>query len=231
MTRIVIIGGGPGGYEAALVAAQHGASVTVVDRDGIGGSAVLTDCVPSKALIAVAAVLTTVADSGALGVTIAGRPASTEHLSVDLASVNSRVVKLAQAQSRDTRVKLERAGVHLVAGVGRLEGRGTGSFRVRIEMPPRYWSEPSPGAESRSCPTVGRRGSNVPSTESWWYWLTGGGSRAVIACWRSARFPTLTTSVSKTQEFLLVRAASSQSTESRAHPFRRSTQPVIALEC
>ena len=122
MTRIVIIGGGPGGYEAALVAAQHGASVTVVDRDGIGGSAVLTDCVPSKALIAVADVLTTVADSGALGVTIAGRPASTEHLSVDLASVNSRVVKLAQAQSRDTRVKLERAGVHLVDGVGRLEG-------------------------------------------------------------------------------------------------------------
>ena len=51
---VVILGGGPGGYEAALVAAQLGADVTVVDRDGLGGAAVLTDCVPSKALISTA---------------------------------------------------------------------------------------------------------------------------------------------------------------------------------
>ena len=50
--RIVIVGGGPAGYESALVAAQLGAQVTVVDRDGIGGACVLTDCVPSKTLIA-----------------------------------------------------------------------------------------------------------------------------------------------------------------------------------
>ena len=54
VSRVVIIGGGPGGYEAALVAAQLGAEVTVVDTDGVGGSAVLTDCVPSKTLIATA---------------------------------------------------------------------------------------------------------------------------------------------------------------------------------
>ncbi|MDQ4110368.1 MAG: FAD-dependent oxidoreductase, partial [Actinomycetota bacterium] len=41
MARVTIIGGGPGGYEAALVAQQLGAEVTVVDRDGLGGSAVL----------------------------------------------------------------------------------------------------------------------------------------------------------------------------------------------
>ncbi|MGH8894300.1 MAG: FAD-dependent oxidoreductase, partial [Actinomycetes bacterium] len=70
MTRIVIVGGGPGGYEAALVAAQLGAEVTVVDRDGIGGSAVLTDCVPSKTLIATAEVMTDTAESGELGVRI-----------------------------------------------------------------------------------------------------------------------------------------------------------------
>ena len=61
--RIVVIGGGPGGYEAALVAAQLGANVTVVDRDGIGGSAVLTDCVPSKTLIATSDLMTEVAGS------------------------------------------------------------------------------------------------------------------------------------------------------------------------
>jgi len=68
VTRIVIVGGGPGGYEAALVAAQLGAEVTVVDRDGLGGSAVLTDCVPSKTLIATAEVMTDTAESGELGV-------------------------------------------------------------------------------------------------------------------------------------------------------------------
>ena len=40
MTRIVIMGGGPAGYEAALVAAQHGADVTIVERDGLGGACV-----------------------------------------------------------------------------------------------------------------------------------------------------------------------------------------------
>ena len=46
MTRIVIMGGGPAGYEAALVAAQHGADVTVVENDGAGGACVLYDCGP-----------------------------------------------------------------------------------------------------------------------------------------------------------------------------------------
>ena len=50
--RIVIIGGGPAGYEAALVAAARRAEVTVVDSDGIGGACVLFDCVPSKTFIA-----------------------------------------------------------------------------------------------------------------------------------------------------------------------------------
>ena len=62
--RVVILGGGPGGYEAALVAAQLGADVTVVDSDGIGGSAVITDCVPSKTLIATAEVMTDVRTQG-----------------------------------------------------------------------------------------------------------------------------------------------------------------------
>ena len=66
MTRVVIVGGGPGGYEAALVARQLGGDVTVVDTDGLGGSAVLTDCVPSKTLIATAEVMSEVRESSAV---------------------------------------------------------------------------------------------------------------------------------------------------------------------
>ena len=67
MTRVVIVGGGPGGYEAALVGRRLGGEVTLIDPDGLGGSAVLTDCVPSKTLIATAEVMTEVRGSADLG--------------------------------------------------------------------------------------------------------------------------------------------------------------------
>src|SRR5690348_18144568 len=87
--RVVVIGGGPGGYEAALVAAQLGASVTVVDCDGVGGSAVLTDCVPSKTLIATSELMTELAGAPELGIRFEDREGDTaEHVAVDLARVN-----------------------------------------------------------------------------------------------------------------------------------------------
>jgi dihydrolipoamide dehydrogenase len=116
VARMVILGGGPGGYEAALVAAQIGAEVTLVDRDGIGGSAVLTDVVPSKALITVADVMDEVTDSRALGVRFDG------DVSVDLDVVNQRLKTLASAQSADVEAHLLGDGVRVVRGVGRLDG-------------------------------------------------------------------------------------------------------------
>ena len=68
----MIVGGGPGGYEAALVAAQLGARVTVVDSDGLGGSCVLTDCVPSKTLIATSETMALMRGSAGLGIRIEG---------------------------------------------------------------------------------------------------------------------------------------------------------------
>src|SRR5829696_1985570 len=124
VTRIVIVGGGPGGYEAALVAAQLGAEVTVVDRDGLGGSAVLTDCVPSKTLIATAEVMTDTAESGELGVRLgaAGADLPQDRVGVDLGKVNERVTALARAQSDDITSRLAREGVTVLPGLGRLDG-------------------------------------------------------------------------------------------------------------
>lgn len=121
--RVVIIGGGPGGYESALVAAQLGAEVTVVDSDGLGGSAVLTDCVPSKTLIATAEVMTEVATAAELGVNFQdhqGDAATT--LRVDLGKVNARVRRLADEQSADIARRMERDGVRVIRGRGRLDG-------------------------------------------------------------------------------------------------------------
>ncbi len=123
MTRIAIIGGGPGGYEAALVAARLGAEVTIVDRDGIGGAAVLTDCVPSKTLIATADVMTAFEDAPELGVRV-GEDAAHCVTGVDLARVNARVKALAAKQSEDIAEGLAKAGVTVVRGSGRLADGG-----------------------------------------------------------------------------------------------------------
>ncbi|WP_425498941.1 NAD(P)H-quinone dehydrogenase [Oerskovia flava] len=126
-SRIVIVGGGPGGYEAALVARRLGADVTVVERQGLGGAAVLTDVVPSKTLIATADWMTIADGAGELGIRLpsdtaqATHPSQGRHL-VDLEAVNARVMSLAAAQSADIRARLEREGVRVLLGEGRLDG-------------------------------------------------------------------------------------------------------------
>lgn len=126
----MILGGGPGGYEAALVAAQLGGEVVVVERDGMGGSTVLTDCVPSKTLIATAEVTTLAAESRELGVVLGDGSAPDGMVGVDLARVNTRVKKLAQSQSSDIGARLARDSVTILAGSGRLDG----PERVVVEL-------------------------------------------------------------------------------------------------
>jgi NAD(P)H dehydrogenase (quinone) len=123
--NVVIIGSGPGAYEAALVARQLGAAVSLIDRDGIGGSAVITDCVPSKALIAVSNAMIAVAQSGQLGVLINGEVPAASELSVNLATVNARVRDLAAAQSTDITASLVREGVEIVHASGSFVNENT----------------------------------------------------------------------------------------------------------
>ncbi|SDH18017.1 dihydrolipoamide dehydrogenase [Leifsonia sp. 98AMF] len=124
--RIAVLGGGPGGYEAALAGAQLGADVTLVERSGVGGSAVITDVVPSKSLIATAEATNALAEAADLGVQFfsrgeTGKPVRPE-IAVNLAAVNKRLMGLARQQSEDMRAELVRAGVRIVTGEGRLDG-------------------------------------------------------------------------------------------------------------
>jgi pyruvate/2-oxoglutarate dehydrogenase complex dihydrolipoamide dehydrogenase (E3) component len=117
--RIAIIGGGPGGYEAALVAAQLGAQVTVVETDGLGGACVLTDCVPSKTLIETSGAMAALNSSSDLGIRIGdGRDQPPARGTVDAPRLYGRVKALARAQSADVAVRLAAEGVEGVTGAG-----------------------------------------------------------------------------------------------------------------
>jgi len=135
VTRIVIIGGGPAGYEAALVAAGYGpdaTEVTVIDRDGIGGACVLWDCVPSKTFIASTGVRTELRRADGLGFDI-----KIEDAKISLPQINNRVKTLARSQSVDIGGQLLRAGVNVVAGCGELVDSipGMAHHRVKVTTP------------------------------------------------------------------------------------------------
>ncbi|MFI6574609.1 NAD(P)H-quinone dehydrogenase [Nocardiopsis sp. NPDC050513] len=137
MTKVVIIGGGPGGYEAALVAAQLGADVTVVERDGVGGACVLTDCVPSKSLIATSTRTTYVREADALGINVPEIHDGKAEVEVDPARINPRIKALARAQSDDTRARLVKEGVEVMLGEARLVDPhivAVGDLRIRADV-------------------------------------------------------------------------------------------------
>jgi len=129
VTSIAIIGGGPAGYEAALVASGLGAQVTLIESDGVGGACVLYDCVPSKTLIATSEKVTAFRDAPGLGVS----SSAGAEVSVALNVVNDRVRRLAASQSADIHQRLVAAGVTVMAGFGRFaQTQPARSFAIEV---------------------------------------------------------------------------------------------------
>src|ERR687884_1147971 len=84
---LVVIGGGPGGYAAALYAAAAGLSVTVVEKDKVGGTCLHRGCIPAKQFLETATVFRTVAGAKEFGV-VADQP------SVDFSAAQARKQKV-----------------------------------------------------------------------------------------------------------------------------------------
>ncbi len=135
LTRIVIIGGGPAGYEAALVAAGYGreaTQVTVVDSDGIGGACVLFDCVPSKAFIASTGVRTELRRAEGLGYDI-----GIDAAKITVTQINNRAKTLAASQSADIGTQLLSNGVTVIKGRAEFvdDVPGMAHHRVKVIAP------------------------------------------------------------------------------------------------
>ena len=110
----MIIGAGPAGNTAATVAATLGAQVTLIERDVVGGSAHLLDCIPSKAMIATGGGLRAVERAPAMGLI--------GHAELDLDALRSRVTGIEQRLHFGLTSLLESQGVRIIQGSGRLKG-------------------------------------------------------------------------------------------------------------
>jgi dihydrolipoamide dehydrogenase len=113
----VTIGSGPGGYVAAIRAAQLGMRTAVVEKDRVGGRCLNYACIPAKAVLRVADVLTEVREAGDFGIKVADPE-------VDYAAVTARRLKVVSTLTGGVAGLLKKNGVEVVEGEGSLGGPG-----------------------------------------------------------------------------------------------------------
>src|SRR4051812_22420598 len=113
--KFVIIGGGPGGNQAATYAARLGAEVTLVERDIVGGAAHLWGCIPSKAMIATGGAMSLAQRAAGMGL-VESAPA------IDLDAVSERVRGIEQKLNTNVSELLASQGVRVIRGTARLKG-------------------------------------------------------------------------------------------------------------
>jgi dihydrolipoamide dehydrogenase len=114
---LAIIGGGPGGYVAAIRAAQLGMKVALVERDRLGGVCLNVGCIPTKALLRNAEVISLLRRGQEFGF-------SFENLRVDFSVAVKRSQQAAQKLSKGVEYLMKKNKVMVVPGEGRLTGRG-----------------------------------------------------------------------------------------------------------
>src|SRR6478735_12625379 len=113
----IVIGSGPGGYVAAIRAAQLGLKTAVVEKDKVGGRCLNYACIPAKAVLRVADILAEIDDADEFGIEVAGRE-------VDFSKVSARREKVVKTLTGGVAGLLKKNKVDYIEGVGSLAGGG-----------------------------------------------------------------------------------------------------------
>ena len=129
VTDVAVVGAGPGGYVAAIRAAQLGMTATVIEPDEVGGLCLNWGCIPSKALLRSAEVLSIIQDAGEYGITVG-------EIEADFGAAVKRSRRVVNRLGKGVESLLKKNGVTVVKERGVLRGGGiisTGSDSVRAQ--------------------------------------------------------------------------------------------------
>ena len=114
---VAVIGAGPGGYVAAIRAAQLGLKTAVIEREHLGGVCLNWGCIPTKALLRTAEVLRLMQHADEFGL-------KAKDVGFDLAKIVGRSRKVAEKLSSGVAYLLKKHKVAVISGTARLKGKG-----------------------------------------------------------------------------------------------------------
>ena len=122
--KIAILGAGPGGYVAAVRAAQLGADVTIIEEDNVGGTCLNWGCIPSKVMITTAELLQKIKKADAFGIAVEG------DVRLNMQRLMERKNSVIQAQTKGILDLLKHHNIHYLKGTGYLKGKGLAAARL-----------------------------------------------------------------------------------------------------
>ncbi|MGB0794988.1 MAG: dihydrolipoyl dehydrogenase [Candidatus Puniceispirillaceae bacterium] len=123
---VIVIGGGPGGYVAAIRAAQLGLSACVVEREHLGGICLNWGCIPTKALLRAAELRHNLDHLEEYGIEVTG------DISVNIDKVVKRSRKVASRLSAGVAHLLKKNKVHVISGTASIAGKQAGKWAVVV---------------------------------------------------------------------------------------------------
>lgn len=166
----VVIGSGPGGYVAAIRAAQLGKRTAVVEKDKVGGRCLNYACIPAKAVLRSADLLTEVREAGDFGLSVSG-------VEVDYAAIQSRRAKVVSTLTSGVGGLFKKNDIDLIEGEASLSGRagagenGDGRDGVEVRVGEQALSAATvilaTGSVKRSIPGVQFGGRVIGTEEAW----------------------------------------------------------------
>jgi dihydrolipoamide dehydrogenase len=154
----VVIGSGPGGYVAAIRAAQLGMKTAVAEKDRVGGRCLNYACIPAKAVLRVADVLTEVREADDFGIQV-GEP------QVDFAAVGKRRDKVVSTLTGGVSGLFKKNGIEVIEGEAGLAGKG--SVSVGGQQIAAKTLVLATGSVKRSIPGVDFGGRVIGTEEAW----------------------------------------------------------------
>ncbi|CAM3965163.1 dihydrolipoyl dehydrogenase [Paenibacillus alkaliterrae] len=130
---VAVLGGGPGGYTAAIRAAQLGKTVAIIEMDKLGGTCLHKGCIPSKSLLRSAEVFATLHNASTYGIQI-----TEGAISLDFGKVQARKDQTVEQLYRGLQGLMKNNGIQIIQGKGRVIGPSIFSPRsgsLAVELP------------------------------------------------------------------------------------------------